>query len=59
MEGKNAESIIKGIDQSKHMKASTKQQMAASMLRSIASSNYIMQKMTQTGLDTKTSYVSI
>ena len=51
--------LIKGIDQSKHIKVSTKQQMAASMLRSTASSNYIMQKMTQTGLDTESSYVSI
>ena len=51
--------LIIGIDQSEHMKVSSKQQMAASMLRSTASSNYIMQKKTQTGLDTKASYVSI
>ena len=50
---------IKGIDQSEHMKASSKQQIAPSLLRSTTSSNYIMQKMTQTGLDTKSSYVSI
>ena len=49
--------LIKGIDQTEHMKGSTKHRLAASILRSTASSNYIMQKMT--GLDTKSSNFSI
>ena len=40
--------LIKDIDQLEYMKVSTKQQMAAAMFRSTASSNYIMQKLTQT-----------
>ena len=51
--------LIEGIDQAEYMKVSTKQWMEASMLRSTASSIYIMQKMTQTGLGTKSSYVGI